>query len=317
MRKHFITEGNFVSAPAILTAILQVWVQHYQTFAFEVFERENGKVIPYAEEYLKASMPEIYADSRIDWLNNRPYDADWAKDRINSGDCGTTALAVWQVYRNLLTSYLRGEERLSTLELIDNTNHAFLKLDGVYYDTLQPNGQPDVSKMLEAGAPNESVETLTSHTLFQRYILRDKIGAELIRTFCLMFHVPVLPEALVLLNDGKAPHPDNLTWTVWAQEKLKSLPAYAPAAPLGDTSVSDTLDDLMVDTPPIVGESVEDSLRKAYVVPELYRILNRNSEMPAAHTALLQDSKNTSDALMQPEELNKLSDRWIEEKGDQ
>jgi len=229
MRQHFIHTGSMVAAPAVLTAILRTWVKHYAELAYEVFEYKTAKrefeVVP---------------------------DEDWAIERINSGDCGTTALAVWQVYTKLLTPFLRDGERLLALELVDNFNHAYLKLDDVCFDTLNLNGQTDETKMFEYSAPNAKVEVLTSEELFRRYIWKDRIGAELIRRFCQRFYVEPLPEALELLNSPCDLHPTTAAWLTWVDNQMVlTLEPFAPA-PDGENTVnllSSILDEIVPENP--------------------------------------------------------------------
>lgn len=252
MRQHFIRTGNLVAAPAVLTAILRTWVKHYSDIAYEVYEYKTAK-----REF--ESVP----------------DEDWAIDRINSGDCGTTALAVYQVYTQLLTPFLRDGERLMSLELVDNFNHAFLRLDDVCYDTMQTEGQPDISKMLEAGAPNAMVEVLTTEELFRRYIWKDRIGAELIRRFCQRFYVEPLPEALALLNASCDLHPTTAAWLAWVDNQMiLTLEPFVPA-PDGENTVN-----------------------------MLSSILDE----------LLPESRSAAPSLMKPEELANLTDNWVKEK---
>lgn len=197
MRQHFIHDSSFVSSPKLLSAILRMWVIHYTELAYEVCEYKTAV-----------------------WEFEGPLDAEWAIERINSGDCGTTALAVYQVYTELMKPHLREEERLSPLELIDNYNHAYLKLDGRFYDTLNLDGQDDETQMFESGAPNAKVEALTTAELFRRYIWKDRIGAELIRRFCQRFYVEPLAESLALLNEETQLHPTTAAWLVWVDNQM-------------------------------------------------------------------------------------------------
>lgn len=229
MRQHFIHTGSLVSAPKVLTALLRTWVQHYTDLAYEVYEYKTA-----IREFEVAP------------------DADWAVERINSGDCGTTALAVYQVYTNLLTPYLRDGERLAALELVDNYNHAYLRLDDVCYDTLQPEGQVDASKMYEAGAPNAKVETLSTTELFRRYIWKDRIGAELIRRFCQRFYIEPLPEALALLNEPCDLHPTTSKWLSWVDNQITLTLEPFVAGPTGETDMtllSSILDEIVPENP--------------------------------------------------------------------
>lgn len=219
MRKHLIIENGFISSPTILSAILQMWIGHYGEFCYERFESEKENASPNYKERLT---PEGIVQ------------------RINGGDCGTTALAVHQVYYGLMNELVGENERVSPLELVDNYNHAYLRLDDVNYDTLNLSGQSDAMKMLDANAPNASIEALTDGEMFKRYIWKDQIGAELIRRFCQRFYIEPLKEAIALLNEMPV-HPSNGDWFGWVSDKMNAIDAFRPrpAKTVKDESIID------------------------------------------------------------------------------
>jgi len=219
MRKYLIVEDGFISSPKILSGILQMWIHHYGEFCFERFESEKENASPVYQERLT---PEGIVE------------------RINGGDCGTTALAVHRVYYTLMEELLGENERISPLQLIDNYNHAYLQLEGINYDTLNLGGEPDPMKMLDADAPNASVEVLTTAEMFKRYIWKDQIGAELIRRFCQRFYSEPLKEALALLDEMPV-HPSNVDWFNWVDNKMAQVDAFRPrpAKHIKDESIID------------------------------------------------------------------------------
>lgn len=201
MRQYLNNHLGFVSSPKLLSAILQMWITHYLEFGFETLEAE----LKLGESVTRETVIE----------------------RINGGDCGTTALAVRQVYNGIMAELVTPDERILPLELIDNYNHAFLKLEDVYYDTMNLPGQPDVMQMMEAYAPNAVVESLTTGEMFKRYIWKDQIGAEMIRRFCQRFYVEPLKEAVELLNEMPV-HSSNAEWFNWVDAKMKTVEAFRP-----------------------------------------------------------------------------------------
>lgn len=219
MRQYLNVEDGFISSPKILSAILQMWIQHYGEFCFERRECE------------RQNAPDALAERLT---------PEGIIQRINGGDCGTTALAVHQVYYGLMNELVGENERITPLLLVDNYNHAYLQLDGVNYDTFNLHGQPDPMKMFDADAPNASVEVLTTAEMFKRYIWKDQIGAELILRFCQRFYIQPLEEAIELL--GAMPvHPSNADWFGWVDDKMFKIDAFRPRPPkhIKDESIID------------------------------------------------------------------------------
>lgn len=248
MQQYVQHDHGFISSPQILRVLLRLWVQHYTEFAFEVFERESGKVIPFADAAMKAAMPHIYSDERINRLNTRPLDTAWAVERINSGDCGTTAIAVSHVYDEIMNGLVTRDDRVEAIQLVDNYNHAFLQLGELYYDTLKMDGESDLNAMYEMSAENCNVERLTTEEIFRRYIWKDRIGNELIRRFCQRFHVAPPAVVLDLAKEPQSKDKDGIAWMLWVADRMLKLPAlrdspddYSDGSP--DT-ISSMLDDI-------------------------------------------------------------------------
>lgn len=97
--------------------------------------------------------------------------------RMNSGDCGTTALAVGQALE------LLGFD----VTYCDLGDHACLLIDGMYYDALKPNGESTMSAMF--GYKESAIDGLglgTADLLHNAYLPFDELGAQLVETFVRM-----------------------------------------------------------------------------------------------------------------------------------
>lgn len=94
--------------------------------------------------------------------------------RMNSGDCGTTALAVGQALELLGFDVV----------YCDLGDHACVRIDGVYYDALIPNGTSDVTQML--GYKTGQLEHGTAKLIHDAYLPYDELGVQLVETFVRM-----------------------------------------------------------------------------------------------------------------------------------
>ncbi len=187
---------------AQLTNALNDFIQHYRTFCTETFEHVTGK------------RPE-------------PMTLEDAIDRINGGDCGTAAIAVSHVVNTII----REEHPTGPIGLVglwDNYNHAYMCYDGRFYDTIDPNGKASHAEMLEADAPNRKEEQLDLATLFQRYILRDRIGAMLIRSFCIRYRVTEPYPVTALLHNGPVPDKFFQEWLQYVHATLEHCEEFRP-----------------------------------------------------------------------------------------
>lgn len=199
-----------------ITFIMESWINHYHQFCCETFDAAQGRT---------------EALSVADVI-----------DRINGGDCGTTAIAVGTVLNHLATEYSDvTPEIINHAEFFDNFNHAFLKVGDRYYDTFNVDGVESTALLFEADAPNASVENVGVGELFKRYILNDRIGARLIETFCQRWHVPVEANSKVLLDK-----PFTLSYTTqqWQDNTVSLMGAAAEFRnkPITHTDAAEVLD---------------------------------------------------------------------------
>lgn len=100
--------------------------------------------------------------------------------RMNSGDCGTTALAVGQVLE------LLGFE----VNYCDLYDHACIIVDDRYYDALVPNGVTERSEVYgyRSEGINGYTATIGTATLIhEQYLRADPLGALLVESFAKMF----------------------------------------------------------------------------------------------------------------------------------
>lgn len=97
--------------------------------------------------------------------------------RINGGDCGTAAIAVGIVLR---------EKYGIVVEYCDNVDHAFIKHDGQFFDTVYCQGTNDQT-LLHGAKGRSDYDIVEWPELYRRY-LRDRefdvIGHNFIKTFC-------------------------------------------------------------------------------------------------------------------------------------
>ena len=101
-------------------------------------------------------------------------------DRLNAGDCGTAAIAVGWVL----------EQRYGVpVEYVDNQYHAYLRINGICYDTLQPEGQPNEDLMLGRYMNLSPVRTTDVRTMHHWFIQRDLRGYSMICEFCGLYAV--------------------------------------------------------------------------------------------------------------------------------
>lgn len=123
--------------------------------------------------------------------------------RINSGDCGTAALAVGAVFNFKNEDYV---------VFRDNFNHAYLKYDEKYYDTQFPEGTGEELRLTNAEMEDCVFQDISYSEMFKRYILKDQVGAQLIATFCLRHQVLIPEEAMRLIETCAIDDPEYDTW---------------------------------------------------------------------------------------------------------
>lgn len=142
----------------IVRSIFNKWVVFYGAFMYD-----------------KIQLSETTPRRLEQWLSE-DLDARTRKTltRMNSGDCGTTAIAVGQVLEQL------GFE----VEYWDNDNHGFILVDGLFYDTLTANGQTAVDQMYGHSAKLSSGNLAFMHDAFLRV---DPLGVRMVETFVRMF----------------------------------------------------------------------------------------------------------------------------------
>lgn len=100
--------------------------------------------------------------------------------RMNSGDCGTTALAIGQVLEQL------GFE----VNYCDLYDHACIIVDDCYYDALEPTGVTERSEVFgyRSEGINGYTATIGSAALIHEQYLRvDPLGVLLVESFAKMF----------------------------------------------------------------------------------------------------------------------------------
>jgi len=98
--------------------------------------------------------------------------------RMNSGDCGTTALAVGQTLEFLGFDVL----------YCDLLDHAAILVDGFYWDTLCPEGVPALEQLLAYKQENASSMPISNAELIHsRYLPYDELGMQMVETFVRMF----------------------------------------------------------------------------------------------------------------------------------
>lgn len=189
-----------MQAMPTITEVLENWIRHYQLFSTETWQHYIGKRVA-------------------------PVTRESAIERMNAGDCGTTAIAVSHVFNTLA----REHQKTGCVQLVslwDNFNHAFVEFDGRYYDTMTLAGEPDISKMMEADAPNMKEECLDLGTIFSRYIHRDRIGARLIRMFCQRYYIEEPKEVTDLLASAGRPDSYYDDWCGYANNQLDACDAF-------------------------------------------------------------------------------------------
>jgi hypothetical protein len=184
-----------------VSAVLEAWINHYQVFSTEAWEHATGK-------------------------RNEPVTRHTAIERMNSGDCGTTAIAVSTVF-NQLQHEAAGNHRYERMVCWDNFNHAYVEFNGRYYDTFDLNGKENRSEMYEHDAPNAKDEQLSVESIFKRYIYKDRIGAHLIKTFCQRWYVPVPAVVTALLDEPMARRDEYLdSWLDYVRKQLEACEAF-------------------------------------------------------------------------------------------
>lgn len=199
-----------------ITFLLESWINHYHQFCPETLEAKQGR--------------------------REPLTLEEVVERINGGDCGTTAIAVGYVFNHLLSEYsAQTDEFISPAEFYDNYNHAFLKVNDRFYDTFNTAGVDSASQMFEADAPNASVENVGLAELFKRYIWKDRTGARMIESFCQRWHVPIEPLSKALLDDPAGVSYGTQQWYDFVQQTLSGVPAFRPE-PVTHTDPAEPID---------------------------------------------------------------------------
>lgn len=101
--------------------------------------------------------------------------------RMNSGDCGTTAIAVGQALEKL------------GFEIVywDNGNHGYIEIDGLFYDALTLTGQPDQTKMY---GHSEALNSGNLEFMHGAWLRVDPLGVLMVETFvrmlCIQYEYP-------------------------------------------------------------------------------------------------------------------------------
>lgn len=111
--------------------------------------------------------------------------ADEVVKRINSGDCGLTAIAVHHVLK---------EKYKLDVQIVLCRSHCWLHHDGVDYDTKHPEGYQGSAAdewEKEVGAP---VHPLTFAEACEEWMPCDVKGAFIVKAFCLTQWVNFPPE---------------------------------------------------------------------------------------------------------------------------
>jgi len=218
-----------------ISFFLESWINHYHQFCPETLEARQGR--------------------------REPLTIEEVVERINGGDCGTTAIAVGYVYNQLQAEFSdKADEFIGLAEFYDNYNHAFLKVDDRFYDTINVDGVDSASQMFEADAPNASVENVGLAELFKRYIWKDRIGSRLIETFCLRWHVPVEPLTKALLDTPIQLPGDTAAWMDFVQQTLSGVPAFR-FEPVTHTDAAEVID------PEVPNEDLNDALTSLGIKP--------------------------------------------------
>lgn len=219
-----------------ITYLLESWINHYHQFCPESMEAKEGR--------------------------REPLTIEEVVERINGGDCGTTAIAVGYVFNELLAQYSsQTDDFVKPAEFYDNYNHAFLKVNERFYDTFNVAGVDSASLMFEADAPNASVENVGLAELFKRYIHKDRTGARLIETFCQRWYVSVEPRSKALLDDTTAGvSAFTQRWYDYVALVLSGVPAFR-SEPVTHTDAAEVID------PEAPNEDLNDALTALGIKP--------------------------------------------------
>lgn len=103
--------------------------------------------------------------------------------RLNSGDCGTAAIAVGWVWHNLT-----GEEVLYH----DNNAHGYIEVNGRFYDTLQPEGR-DSHREIMGYNPEATIMSGDVEFMHHQFMFVDPLGVSWINQFATMHQVKAYP----------------------------------------------------------------------------------------------------------------------------
>lgn len=100
--------------------------------------------------------------------------------RINSGDCGTAAIAIGLVWQVL------GNEKVIWH---DNFNHAFIEVNGIYYDTANISGSDNYFDMYGCNSDDKDkfIRAESPIGCHVNYLLYDTTGIAMINSFCAMW----------------------------------------------------------------------------------------------------------------------------------
>lgn len=129
-------------------------------------------------------------------VNNTP---ELVIRRINSGDCGTAALAVGWAFVKLQEKAAAERVQSPALDSVagelgatavsdpvqywDNYDHAYLGYNGLFYDTANPQGISDYTKLIGYRG-DRVVQQLPRAEIWDRYIHIDAMGARIIELYC-------------------------------------------------------------------------------------------------------------------------------------
>lgn len=121
------------------------------------------------------------------WMgyNGEQQTVEEAVCRINSGDCGLSAIAVHYV---LLHKF-----QIET-QIIINRNHCWLKLNGVDYDTKMLAGYSSTANEVWSNGALEDTFVLSFKEACDEWMPCDTYGAYLVKAFVEKYGLPFPPE---------------------------------------------------------------------------------------------------------------------------
>lgn len=131
--------------------------------------------------------------------------------RINSGDCGTTAIAIGLVLTHYNVSF----------KYWDNVNHAYLEQDGLYYDTEFIVGTDDHYKLTNANRGDSNPKVTDLSALLHEYMRTDPLGILMLSIWCRKYGIGI-PVLLKPYLDNPSIKQDAFT-TDWYESILTKL----------------------------------------------------------------------------------------------